>query len=431
MPRVRSPSATERKEQPRAFALLRQVAPTGPGADDLQAVDPQLLQEYVKLYGQPAAKLPADGEISFADFAAIFTQPTSAGSNTPATSCIGYAAQETSGILAPYSFDRRAVGPGDVRIQITHCGICHSDLHMVKNEWGNSLYPMVPGHEIVGIVTEVGKGVTKFKPGDRAGVGCMVDSCRTCDYCKPDRSEEQFCKGQLLTYSSKLPDGTVTMGGYSTFIVVREAFTLRLPDNLPLDATAPLLCAGITVYSPMKHFGLDKPGMRLGVVGLGGLGHMAVKIGKGLGLHVTVISTSEAKREEAIKVLGADDFIVSKDAEQMKDAASSLDGIIDTVSAKHDLAALVGLLRVDGRLVLVGVPEQPLDLPSAALIFKRVMVSGSLIGGIRQTQEMLDFCGEKGITASIEKIPIDYINTAYERMLRSDVRYRCAGVWWW
>ncbi|KAG2436960.1 hypothetical protein HXX76_006476 [Chlamydomonas incerta] len=344
-------------------------------AGDGLPADAKLLQEFVKLYGQPLAKVP-DGDLSFADFAAMFSPP--AAEAKPSNSCFGYAAHDKSSGLVPYTFDRAA-------------------------------------HEIVGIVTEVGEGVTKFKPGDRAGVGCMVGSCGSCEFCTPERGEQQFCKGQVLTYNSKLPHGTVTKGGYSTFIVVQECFVLRVPNNLPLDATAPLRCAGITTYSPLRHFGLDKPGMRVGVVGLGGLGHMAVKIGKGLGLHVTVIFTSEAKREEAVKHLGADAFIA---------AAGSLDGIIDTVSAKHDLAALVGLLRVDGRLVLVGVPEVPLDLPSAALIFKRAMVSGSLIGGIKQTQEMLDFCGEKGITASIEKIPIDYVNTAYERMLRSDVRYR-------
>ncbi|KAG2425878.1 hypothetical protein HYH02_014941 [Chlamydomonas schloesseri] len=418
MPRVKTPSQAEISSNPREFALLAQVAPMH-SAQYVEA-DSQVLSEYIKLYGQPSASVP-EGEISFADFAAMFSrQPL--GAKATNNNCIGYAAQDKSGVLAPYSFDRRAVGPGDVRIQITHAGICHSDLHQVKDEWGGSVFPMVPGHEIVGIVTEVGEGVTKFKPGDRAGVGCMVDSCRTCDTCT--RSEEQFCPKCVYTYNSKHPDGTLAQGGYSSHIVVQEAFTLRLPDNLPLDATAPLLCAGITVYSPMKHFGLDKPGMRLGVVGLGGLGHMAVKIGKGLGLHVTVISTSEAKREEAIKVLGADDFIVSKDAEQMKAATSSLHGIIDTVSAKHDVSALVNLLKVDGKLVMVGVPEVPLDLPVMAIVFKRALISGSLIGGIRQTQEMLNFCGEKGITASIEKIPIDYVNTAYERMLRSDVRYR-------
>ncbi|PNW85730.1 hypothetical protein CHLRE_03g207800v5 [Chlamydomonas reinhardtii] len=412
MPRVKSPSQAEISSNPREFALLAQAAPNGD-------VDPEVLSQYIKLYGQPSASVP-QGEITFAEFAAMFSRP--AGGDKPANNCVGYAALDKSGVLAPYSFDRRPVGPGDVRIQITHAGICHSDLHQVKDEWGGSVFPMVPGHEIVGIVTEVGEGVTKFKPGDRAGVGCMVDSCRTCDTCQ--RSEEQFCPKCVYTYNSKHHDGTLAQGGYSSHIVVQESFTLRLPDNLPLDATAPLLCAGITVYSPMKHFGLDKPGMRLGVVGLGGLGHMAVKIGKGLGLHVTVISTSEAKREEAVKVLGADEFIVSKDAEAMKAAAGSMHGIIDTVSAKHDVGALVNLLKVDGKLVMVGVPEVPLDLPVMAIVFKRAMVSGSLIGGIKQTQEMLDFCGEKGITASIEKIPIDYVNTAYERVLRSDVRYR-------
>ncbi|KXZ45224.1 hypothetical protein GPECTOR_57g514 [Gonium pectorale] len=415
MPRIRQPSPSELAAHPREYALLCRVAPGG-------EADAQTLSEYAKEYGQPS-KAVAEGEITFADFAAMFSRPASA--REPAgTDCVGWAARDKSGVMAPFGFNRRPVGPKDVRIQICHVGICHSDLHQAKNDWGSSLYPMVPGHEIVGIVTEVGAEVTSFKPGDRAGVGCMVDSCGSCELCAPERSEQQFCPKVVLTYNAVHPDGSVTQGGYSSHIVVTEAFVLRIPDALPLDASAPLLCAGITTYSPLKHFGLDKPGMRLGVVGLGGLGHMAVKLAKGMGLHVTVISTSESKREEATKVLGADAFLVSKDPEALKSAANSLHGIIDTVSAKHDLAALIGLLKLDGKLVLVGVPEVPLDLPSAAVIFKRATVSGSLIGGIKQTQEMLDFCAEKGIASTIEKIPIDYVNKSYERMAKSDVRYR-------
>ncbi|GIL74895.1 hypothetical protein Vretimale_2519 [Volvox reticuliferus] len=415
MPRVHLPSSAEIKSHPREFALLRQVAPSG-------EADPEVLQEYTKLYGETAKTISND-EISFAEFAALFSKSATCRIEAPAN-CIGYAARDKSGVLSPFTFDRRPVGPTDVRIQITHAGICHSDLHQVKNEWGGSIYPMVPGHEIVGIVTEVGSAVSKFKPGDRAGVGCMVDSCGTCDMCAEPRGEEQFCKRCVYTYNSRYPDGTIAQGGYSTHIIVTENFVLRLSESLPLDVTAPLLCAGITVYSPMKHYGLDKPGMKLGVVGLGGLGHMAVKIAKGMGMHVTVISTSLKKKDEALTVLKADEFVVSSDTEAMAAAAGSLDGIIDTVSAKHDLVALVGMLKVDGKMVLVGVPDVPLELPSAALIFKRATLGGSIIGGIKQTQEMLDFCAEKGIGASIEKIPIEYVNTAYERMMRSDVRYR-------
>ncbi|GIL48079.1 hypothetical protein Vafri_4780 [Volvox africanus] len=415
MPRVHLPSSAEISAHPREFALLRQVAPSG-------EADAEVLQEYIKLYGETSKTLSND-EISFAEFAALFSKPSNSRSETP-TNCVGYAARDKSGVLSPFIFNRRPVGPTDVRIQITHAGICHSDLHQVKNEWGGSLYPMVPGHEIVGIVTEVGTEVKKFKPGDRAGVGCMVDSCGTCDMCAEPRGEEQFCKRCVYTYNCMQPDGTIAQGGYSTHIVVTEKFVLRLPENLPLDVTAPLLCAGITVYSPMKHYGLDKAGMKLGVVGLGGLGHMAVKIAKGMGVHVTVISTSLKKKDEALTVLKADEFIVSSDTEAMTAAAGSLDGIIDTVSAKHDLGALVSLVKVDGKVVLVGVPDVPLDLPTAALIFKRVILGGSIIGGIKETQEMLDFCAEKGIGASIEEVSIDYVHTAYERMIRSDVRYR-------
>ncbi|PNH06839.1 putative mannitol dehydrogenase [Tetrabaena socialis] len=416
MPRVRSPSHAEVAAQPRAFALLHQITASADGELDAQA-----LKEFVKLYGEPSES-PSEGELSFAEFAALFRRPAISRGVT-AANCIGYASRDSGGELSAFSFDRRPVGAHDVRIQITHVGMCHSDLHQVKNEWGNSQFPMVPGHEIVGIVTEVGPEVSAFKPGDRAGVGCMVDSCGSCEACK-ETGEEQFCSKVVYTYNSKGHDGEMTQGGYSTAIVVRDTFAVHIPANLPLDAAAPLLCAGITVYSPLRHFGLDKPGMRIGVVGLGGLGHMAVKLAKAMGAHVTVISTSAGKKEEAMKVLGADAFLVSRDPDALTVAANSLHGIIDTVSAKHDLGALIGLLRVDGKLVLVGVPEVPLELASWALISKRITIGGSPIGGIRQTQEMLDFCGQHNITASIEKIPIEYANTAFERMKASDIRYR-------
>ncbi|KAG2483503.1 hypothetical protein HYH03_017613 [Edaphochlamys debaryana] len=419
MPRIHAPNAVEVKQHPREFSLLRQLT-TG------EEIDASLLAEYVKLYGSDPAKQP-NGEMSFSEFASLFAKPASsrgASASDPATNCLGWAAKEAGKPLEPFAFDRRPVGPHDIRIQIAFAGICHSDVHQARDEWGGSLFPMVPGHEIAGIVTEVGSEVTAFAPGDRAGVGCMVDSCRACSFCAPPRCEEQFCAKCVYTYNSKHADGSLAHGGYSTHLVVRDCFALRLPSNLPLDETAPLMCAGITVYSPMKTFGLDKPGMKIGVVGLGGLGHMAVKLGKGLGLHVTVISTSPGKKEEAIKVLGADAFIVSKNEEEMKALANSLDGIIDTVSAQHDLGALVGLLKVDGKLVLVGVPDKPMALPQAAIIFKRCTIAGSLIGSIQQTQEMLDLCGEKGIGSMVERIPIEKVNEAYERMIKSDVRYR-------
>ncbi|KAG2483504.1 hypothetical protein HYH03_017614 [Edaphochlamys debaryana] len=411
MPRISAPSSAEVKQHPREFGLLRQLT-TG------EEVDPSLLAEYVKLYGADGGKQPSGQEMSFSEFASLFAKPASsrgASASDPATNCLGWAAKEAGKPLEPFAFDRRP---------IAFVGVCHSDVHQARDEWGGSLFPMVPGHEIAGIVTEVGSEVTAFAPGDRAGVGCMVDSCRACAFCAPPRCEEQFCAKCVYTYNYKHADGSLAHGGYSTHLVVRDCFALRLPANLPLDETAPLLCAGITVYSPMKTFGLDKPGMKIGVVGLGGLGHMAVKLGKGLGLHVTVISTSPGKKEEAIKVLGADAFIVSKDEEEMKAAANSLDGIIDTVSAHHDIGALVGLLGVDGKLAIVGVPDKPLSLPAAAIIFKRASIGGSLIGSIQQTQEMLDLCGEKGITAMIERIPIEKINEPYDRISKSDVRYR-------
>ncbi|XP_062019619.1 probable mannitol dehydrogenase [Rosa rugosa] len=292
---------------------------------------------------------------------------------------------------------------------------------MVKNEWGFSTYPLVPGHEIVGEVTEVGSNVQKFKVGDKVGVGCIVGACRSCDSCTDHL--ENYCPKQILTYSAKYYDGTTTYGGYSDIMVADEHFVLRIPDNLPLDCAAPLLCAGITTYSPLRYFGLDKPGMHVGVVGLGGLGHVAVKFAKAMGVKVTVISTSPNK-EEAVKHLGADSFLVSRDHDKMQAAIGTMDGIIDTVSAQHPLLPLIGLLKSHGKLVMVGAPEKPLELPVFPLLMGRKMVAGSGIGGMKETQEMINFAAKHNITADIEVIPIDYLNTAMERLAKADVRYR-------
>ncbi|XP_065873057.1 probable mannitol dehydrogenase [Euphorbia lathyris] len=335
---------------------------------------------------------------------------------------VGWAARDSSGVLSPFKFSRRATGEKDVSFKVLYCGMCHSDLHMVKNEWGSSMYPMVPGHEIVGVVTEVGSKVENFKVGDKVGVGCMVGSCHSCQNCSSNL--ENYCPQMILTYSSKYYDGTLTYGGYSDIMVTDEHFIVHIPDNLPLDVTAPLLCAGITVYSPMKYYGLDKPGMNVGVVGLGGLGHMAVKFAKAMGLKVTVISTSPNKKEEVIQNLGADSFLVSRDPDQMKAAMGTMDGIMDTVSAMHPLMPLLDLLTPNGKLVLLGAPEKPLELPAFPLLSKRKMVAGSCIGGMEETQEMINFAAKHGITADIEVIPIDYVNTAMDRLLKADVKYR-------
>ncbi|CAK9156011.1 unnamed protein product [Ilex paraguariensis] len=334
----------------------------------------------------------------------------------------GWAARDPSGVLSPFKFSRRATGDEDVKFKVLYCGICHSDLHSVKNEWGFSQYPVLPGHEIVGEVTEVGSKVKKFKVGDKVGVGCMVGSCHSCDNCANDL--ENYCPKFILTYNSTYYDGTPTYGGYSDILVVNEHFVVRWPENLPLDAGAPLLCAGITTYSPLKYYGLDKPGMHVGVVGLGGLGHVGVKFAKALGVKVTVISTSPSKKEEAIEHIGADSFLVSRDPDQMQAAMGTMDGIIDTVSAVHPLLPLIGLLKSHGKLVMVGAPEKPLELPVFPLLMGRKLVAGSGIGGMKETQEMIDFAAEHNITADIEVIPMDYVNTAMERLVKADVRYR-------
>ena len=332
-----------------------------------------------------------------------------------------YAAQTATTPLTLFSFERRDVGKHDVQIEILYCGVCHSDLHTIRSEWQGTTYPCVPGHEIVGRVVKVGAHVKKFKAGDTAGVGCMVDSCRTCTNCQEDL--EQFCPDTVFTYNSpdKQPGG-VTFGGYSEQIVVDEAFVLQIPDHLDLAATAPLLCAGITTYSPLHHHNVSK-GQKVGVVGLGGLGHMGVKLAKAMGAHVVVFTTSSAKVEDAMR-LGADEVVNSKQADEMKKHLNSFNFILDTVSAQHDLNAYLILLGRDGNLTQVGVPPEPLSLNVDSLIYGRRSLSGSLIGGIKETQAMLDFCGEHNITADIELIPIQKINEAYDRLAKSDVKYR-------
>lgn len=337
---------------------------------------------------------------------------------------VAYSAVSETAALAPTTIPRRDPAEHDVQIEILFCGICHSDLHAARNEWSEfspTVYPLVPGHEIIGRVTKVGSAVTKFKTGDLAAVGCMVDSDRTCNACKDGL--EQFCPNVILTYNS--PDThleSVTYGGYSESIVVDENFVLRVPSNLDPASAAPLLCAGITTYSPLRHWGVGK-GKKVGVVGIGGLGHVAVKIAHALGAHVVAFTTSPDKKDDALR-LGADEIIVSRHANEMEKHAGSFDFILDTVSAAHDINAYLTLLARDGTITLVGAPPKPLAVAAFALISGRHSLSGSMIGGIRETQEMLDFCGEHNITADVEVIPIQKVNEAYERLLKSDVKYR-------
>ena len=334
----------------------------------------------------------------------------------------GYAAQSAKSDLAPWNFERREVGSHDVQFDILYCGICHSDLHQVKDEWGGSIFPMVPGHELVGKVIKAGNHVNKFKAGDLVGVGCMVDSCRTCINCKDGL--EQFCEnGNSMTYNGYEQDKkTVTYGGYSNTIVVNEDFVLKVSEKLYLPAVAPLLCAGITTYSPLRHWKVGK-GHKLGVLGLGGLGHMAVKFGAAFGSEVTVLSTSSAKREGALK-LGAHKFILTTHTEQIKSVNGYFDFIIDTVSAEHDYNYYLSLLKTTGAHICVGAPPTPTPFSAFSLIMGRKSLAGSLIGGIAETQEMLDFCAENNIVSDIELIDIKDVNKAYERMLKSDVKYR-------
>lgn len=333
----------------------------------------------------------------------------------------GYAAQKNTTPLAPFSFTRREPNEHDVVIEIEFCGVCHSDIHMTRNEWGNATYPMVPGHEIVGRVTAVGSGVKRFKAGDRVGVGVIVDSCRTCPSCK--NNEENYCeKGTTLTYASRDKYGDLTQGGYSNNIVVEEHFVHSISSKLDPAGVAPLLCAGITTYSPLRHWKVG-PGKKVGVVGLGGLGHMALKFAHSFGAHVVQFTTSESKVKDA-KRLGADEVIISKNADAMKKEANSFDFILDTVSAVHDINAYVPLVKRDGVYCQVGLPDRPPVIDMRNLLFKRRALSGSIIGGMAETQEMLDYCAEHNIVSDVEVIPIQQINEAFERVLKSDVKYR-------
>ena len=333
-----------------------------------------------------------------------------------------YAARAANSPLGPFSVDRREPMPNDIQLDILYCGVCHSDLHTVRDEWGGTTYPCVPGHEIVGRVVKAGRDVKNFREGDLAAVGCMVDSCRICDNCRADL--EQFCdKGVVFTYNSKDEHtGGITYGGYSKSIVVDQHFVLRISDKLDLAATAPLLCAGITTYSPLRHWKVGK-GQKVGVVGLGGLGHMGVKFANAFGARVVLFTTSPGKTDDALR-LGAHEVVISKNDAEMKKHAKSFDFILDTVSAQHDLNAYLSLLKRDGTLTLVGAPPEAIPIEAFSLIHRRRQLAGSLIGGIAETREMLDFCAERGITCDIEMISIDKINEAYERMLKSDVKYR-------
>ncbi|MFE0105505.1 NAD(P)-dependent alcohol dehydrogenase [Streptomyces sp. NPDC059009] len=340
---------------------------------------------------------------------------------TPNTHVAAWAAPSAKAPLERTTIPRRPVGATDVRIEIKYAGICHSDIHQAQDGWGEGIYPMVPGHEIAGVVTEVGPAVTKFAVGDRVGVGCLVDSCRECDNCKAGL--EQHCTGgNVGTYNAIGKDGEPTYGGYSTHVVVDEAFTVRIPDGLSLDVAAPLLCAGITTYSPLKHWGAA-PGKKVAVIGLGGLGHMAVKIAHAMGAEVTVLSQSLRKKDDGLK-LGADHYYATSDPKTFEELAGSFDVIVSTVSAPLDFGAYLGLLRTGGALVNVGAPEEPVSLNLFSLIGGNKTLAGSMIGGIAETQEMLDFCAEHGLGSEIELIRADQINEAYERVLASDVRYR-------
>jgi uncharacterized zinc-type alcohol dehydrogenase-like protein len=338
------------------------------------------------------------------------------------TAVSAYAATSATEPLTKTTITRRDVGPHDVAFDIHFAGICHSDIHTVRGEWGQPTYPIVPGHEIAGIVTEVGSEVTKYKVGDRVGVGCFVDSCRECEYCLA--GEEQYCNnpGMVGTYNGVGRDGEPTQGGYSGAIVVDEDYVLRIPDAIPLDAAAPLLCAGITTFSPLRHWNAG-PGTKVAVIGLGGLGHLAVKLAVALGAEVTVLSQTLKKMEDGLR-LGASDYFATSDPDTFEKLAGQFDLILNTVSANLNMADYLSLLKLDGTLVELGMPENPMAVPAGALVFGRRSIAGSLIGGIAETQEMLDFCAEHGVQPETEVIAPDYINEAYERVLSSDVRYR-------
>ncbi|KAK9289229.1 hypothetical protein L1049_017703 [Liquidambar formosana] len=377
------------------------------------------LQTHLYLKGGTS---PAILSISSPDRIDLITDLLTMSSESANEDCIGWAARDPSGLLSPYKFSRRALGSDDVSLKITHCGVCYADVGWTRNKLGDSKYPVVPGHEIVGIVKEVGSNVDRFKVGDHVGVGTYVNSCRDCEFCN-DELEVHCVKGAVLTFNGVDVDGTITKGGYSSHIVVHERYCLRIPENYPLGLAAPLLCAGITVYTPMMRHKMNHPGKSLGVIGLGGLGHLAVKFGKAFGLNVTVFSTSISKKEEALSLLGADNFVVSSDQQQMTALGKSLDFIIDTASGDHPFDPYMSLLKTAGVLVLVGGPSE-VKLSPLSLIWGMRTISGSATGGIKGTQEMLDFCAANKIYPEVEIVPIQYANEALERLIKKDVKYR-------
>ncbi|XP_065622153.1 cinnamyl alcohol dehydrogenase 1 [Quercus suber] len=334
----------------------------------------------------------------------------------------GWAATDPTGILAPYTYTLRHTGPEDVYVKVICCGICHTDLHQIKNDLGMSNYPMVPGHEVVGEVVEVGSDVSKFRAGDIVGVGAIVGCCRNCHPCK--RDIEQYCNKKIWSYNDVYTDGKPTQGGFASSMVVDQKFVVNIPEGMDPEQAAPLLCAGVTVYSPLSHFGLKQSGLRGGILGLGGVGHMGVKIAKAMGHHVTVISSSDKKREEALDHLGADEYLVSSDATKMQEKADTLDYIIDTVPVFHPLEPYLSLLKLDGKLILMGVINTPLQFLTPMVMLGRKTITGSFVGSITEIGEMLEFCKEKGLTSMIEVIKMDYVNKAIERLEKNDVRYR-------
>lgn len=412
--KVAKPTAQEVKSNPREFAIYTLLDKNKDSTFETQA-----LQDAAKQYGSKSSTVK-EGNLKYSQFVDLLVK---AGEPCEGKGdCLSWAAQDDSGHLAPWKLTRRQPGPEDIFLQVVYCGVCHSDLHQLKNEWGNTTFPVVPGHEIAGIVCDMGKNVTGWKLGDKVGVGCFIDACRNCHAC--EIKDDNYCPGCVLTYNSKDKEGNPTYGGYSTHLIVDHRYCLRIPDNLQFDSVAPLLCAGITTYSPLMHYEMNKPGFKLGVVGLGGLGHMAVKFGKAMGLEVTVISTSDHKKQEALEVLKADHFLISKNEKEMQAHAKSLNGIIDTVSAVHEMVPLLGLLDLNGKIVCVGVPPEPMSIPAFPLLASRLSIGGSMIGGIRETQEMLDFCGKHNVVCKCEIIPMQYINTALERLVKNDVKYR-------
>ncbi|WCJ17771.1 cinnamyl alcohol dehydrogenase 5 [Euphorbia peplus] len=335
---------------------------------------------------------------------------------------LGWAATDPSGVLSPYTYSIRNTGAEDVLIKVVCCGICHTDIHQVKNDLGMSNYPMVPGHEVVGEVVEVGSDVAKFKVGDVVGVGLLVGCCRSCSPCNADI--EQYCSKKIWSYNDVYTDGRPTQGGFAQSMVVDQKFVVKIPEGMDPEQAAPLLCAGVTIYSPLSHFGLKKSGLRGGILGLGGVGHMGVKIAKAMGHHVTVISSSDKKRQEALEELGADDYLVSSDSVKMQEAAESLDYVIDTVPVVHPIAPYLSLLKLDGKLILLGVINAPLEFLTPMVMLGRKSITGSFIGSMTETEEMLEFCKEKGLTSTIEVVKMDYVNKAFERLEKNDVRYR-------